>query len=263
MDRTRRGSTLTEVGAILARRALTLESLLAQIEEEVRLKNQGIEGPLTVGATPSAMLRLIPDTLEALLALHPSLSMSVIEGLDDQLVPRLQAGEIDILVCPVAGLHPPPAGIIEETLIRDEFSIGVGSNHRLARRKSLKLAELGDEAWILPAQGSSYRRHLEAIFIAAGVPWPTNCISASSMSLIESVVTHTDRITIISQLQAASRKRGGLCSVPLAGAGGRLIGIKRRAEGELAPITRAFIGCLREACRNLPAGTEIAHRAAS
>jgi len=258
MDRTRRGSTLTEIGAILARRALTLESLLAQIEEEVRLKGLGIEGPLTVGATTSAMLRLIPDTMDTLLAQHPKISISIIEGLDDQLVPRLQAGEIDILVCPVMGLHQAPAGIIEEVLFRDTFSIGVGPNHRLARRKSVKLAELVDEAWILPAQSSSYRRHLEAIFISAGVPWPNDRISTSSMSLVESVVTHTDRITIISRLQAANRKRGGLISVPMEGAGGRMIGIKRRDEAEIAPLAQAFIACLREACRSFQTSADSA-----
>jgi len=262
MDRTRRGSTLTEVGEILARRAVTLEALLTQIEEEVRLKNQGIEGPLTVGAIPSAMLRLIPDTLEALIAQFPRLSISVIEGPDDRLVPRLLAGEIDILVCPVAGLHPAPAGIIEETLIRDTFSIGVGPNHRLARRKSLRLAELQDEAWIVPGNDSSYRRHLEAIFIAAGVPWPTNRIGAGSMSLIESIVTHTDRITIISQLLMVGRKRGGLCSVPLESAGGRTIGIKRRAQSDLSPLARAFVACLHEACRNFPGIPELARETA-
>jgi len=257
MDRTTRGSTLTDVGEILARGALTLESLLAQIEEEVRLKNLGIEGPLIVGAIPSAMLRLIPDALEALLVKYPRLSISIIEGPDDRLVPRLQAGEIDILVCPVAGLHPAPDGIIEETLIRDNFSIGLSSNHRLARRKSLRLAELQDEVWILPGNDSSYRRHLEAIFIAAGVPWPIHCISSGSMSLTESLVSHTDRITIISQLLLVGRKRGGLCSVPLEGAGGRVIGIKRRARGELAPIAQAFVACLREGCSGLSAGIEL------
>jgi len=253
MDRTKRGSTLTEVGEILVRNGRTLESLLAKIEEEVRLKNQGIEGPLTIGVMPSSILRLIPETLEALFARHPIISLSIVEGADDRLLPRLQAGEIDIMVCPVAGLYPPPAGIVEEQLLQDTFSIGVGPNHRLARRKSLKLAELRDEAWILPAQDSSYRRHLEAVFIAAGVPWPSNRISISSMSLIENMVTRTDRITIISQLQAANRKRGGLHSVPLEGGGGRVIGIKRLAGGVLAPIAQAFVACLRAACDNFSA----------
>ncbi len=251
MDRSRQGSSLTKVGEILARRAQTLEHLLDQIEDEVKLQAAGTEGPLMIGVTPSAMLRLMPEALELLLARVPNIALSVVEGLDDELVARLQGGEIDLLVCPVAGLHAPPPGIVEEVLLRDAFSIGVAPGHRLARRKSLQLAELADDAWVLPMTGSSYRRHLEAIFMANGVPWPVNCVAANSMALIENLVLNTGRIAIISQLQAASRKRGGMSSIPLAGAGARMIGFKRRAEGGLPPVAESFITALREACKHL------------
>ncbi len=252
MDRSKRGSSLTEYGEILARQAVAMESLMVRIEEEIRLKSHGVEGPLTVGAIASAMLHLVPDAVKQMIKQYPTVSLSVIEGPDDKLVPRLLAGEIDVLICPVGGLHPVPDGIEEEPLIHDSFGIGVGPNHRLARRKQLKLTELENEAWILPGQGSSYRRHVEAIFLTAGVPWPLNCINASSMALIEEIVCQSDRITIVSQLLTARRKRGGMVAVPLEGGGGRTIGIKRRKDAVMPPLALAFMNCVRTTCRDFP-----------
>ena len=54
LDRTSSGSTLNEFGNILIRQAQTVEALLLQAGEEVRLRKLGIDGPLRAMSTACA-----------------------------------------------------------------------------------------------------------------------------------------------------------------------------------------------------------------
>jgi LysR family transcriptional regulator of gallate degradation len=233
LDRTSSGSTLNEFGIILIRQAQTIEELLLQASEEVRLRKLGIDGPLRVGVTPSLMLKFMPDVLQRLLQKNPSVAITLSEGLDDQLLPALRGAQLDFIFGPISDTAAPAPDIIEEPLFRDAFSIGVGMHHPMSRRRSLVLTELRDAAWVLPGPDNSLRRHLESLFLAASVPWPSNCITTTSLAMIESLLKSTERVALItSMLHQAWQVR----SIPLRGAGQRIIGIKRRRAGELSPL---------------------------
>lgn len=236
LERTPTGSKLNEFGEILVRQAQTVDALLLQAAEEVRLRKLGIHGPLRVGGTPSLMMSFLPTIVSSLLRKHPAAAISLTEGLDDQLLPQLRAGELDLIFGPVSDT---PAGtdIVETRLFDDPFSIGMNVNHPLRRRRALTLAELRDQAWVLPGPENALRRHLEALFRAAHVPWPDNCVTTTSLTLIETILKSTNHIALITaMLQRAWRVR----SIPLAGAGARAIGIKHRRAGQLPPLAAQF-----------------------
>jgi LysR family transcriptional regulator of gallate degradation len=251
LSRTRRGSELTDMGRILLRGAETIDAVLAQTSEEVRLKRVGVEGPLRIGVVPSVTLKLMPDVFALLLRRHPSIELTFTEGLDDQLLPSLQAGQLDLVVGPLAGVFPAPTDVVEDALFDDPFSIGVGPEHPLRNRGSLTLAELRDAPWVLPLPGNSYRRHIEALFMTAGVPWPSNCVMTSSLTLVESIVAQTDRVTIITELQSIIQNTWRLRSVPLKGGGKRTIGIKWRKAAKPSAIAANFIQIAHEVADSL------------
>jgi LysR family pca operon transcriptional activator len=251
LARTRRGSELTDVGKILVRGAETIDAVLGQVAEEVRLKRLGVEGPLRVGVVPSVTLKLMPDVVAALLKRHPSSEITFIEGLDDQLLPALQAGHLDLVVGPLAGLFPPPADIVEDPLLDDPFSVGVGPNHPLRGRRFLTLPELQDAPWILPLPGNSYRRHIEALFMTAGVPWPSNCVITSNLTLVESVVAQSERVTIITELQSIIQNTWRIRSIPLKGGGKRTLGIKWRKAARPTQVAANFIQIAHEVSNSL------------
>ncbi len=234
------------MGKILLRGAETIDAVLLQASEEVRLKRLGVEGPLRIGVVPSVTLKLMPDVFAVLLKRHPAVELTFTEGLDDQLLPSLQAGHLDIVVGPLAGVFPAPPDIAEDPLFDDPFSIGVGPGHPLASRSSLTLGELRDAPWILPLPGNSYRRHIEALFMTAGVPWPSNCFITSSLTLVESIVAQTDRVTIITELQSIIQNTWRLRSIPLKGGGKRTIGIKWRKTAKPSLIAANFIKVVHE-----------------
>jgi LysR family pca operon transcriptional activator len=241
LDRTRRGSELNEFGKILVRNAEVIEAVLKQTVEEVRLKRIGVEGPLRIGVVPSLAIKFMPALMAVLLEHHRSIEITIIEGLDDQLLPALLAGELDLVLGPLAGIFPAPPELVEESLFDDPFSIGVGPHHTLRDRASLTLGELRDYPWILPLPGNNYRRHIEALFMAEGVPWPSNCIITSSLSLAESALAQSDRITIITELQSTMQNTWRIRSIPLKGGGKRAIGIKWRKTGALSALATRVV----------------------
>jgi LysR family transcriptional regulator of gallate degradation len=253
LDRTRRGSELNEFGKILVRNAQIIDAVLQQAVDEVRLKRMGVEGPLRIGVVPSLAIKFMPEVMANLLKHHETLSITLVEGLDDHLLPALLSGDLDLVLGPLAGIFPAPPEIVEDVLFEDPFSIGVGPHHPLQNRRSLTLAELRDFPWILPLAANSYRRHIEALFMTEGVPWPDNCVNTSSLSLVESILAHSDRVTMITELQATMQNTWRIRSIPLKGGGKRIIGIKWRKAGTLSALAARFVQIAHEVARS---GTE-------
>lgn len=233
--RTRRGSEVTEYGKILLAGARNIEALLSQTTEQVRLKQLGVNGPLRIGATPSMTLKFMPDLMSSLLKSESAVQISLTDGLDDELIPALQAGELDLVLGPGSGAAL-PADLLEEPLFEDSFRVGLGPKNPLAKRRSLSLTELRDAPWVLPGPGSAYRRHVEALFLAAGVPWPTDVVVSNSLPLVESLVTLTNRVTLVTQLQATVHNFWRIRAIALRGAGRRTLSIKRRRAGTLSAL---------------------------
>lgn len=245
-DRTRRGSTLTVAGEILLRRARALERLIGDAESEVHMNALGVEGPLRIGATPSVMLDVIPTVLERVTKGRGPCAISVVEGLDDRMMPALLQGEIDLLIGPVGGLHPPPDTVVELPLCDDPFQLGAGPGHPLARRREATLAELAEEAWVLPMPGSLFHRHVEGLFMAAGIAWPRNAIHTNSLALSERLVLEGGRIMLMTWLQGATAGGRGLRRIPVLGAGARRVGIRHRKETALSALGWAIVDAAQE-----------------
>jgi DNA-binding transcriptional LysR family regulator len=239
-DRGARGSTLTDAGRILTRRAQNLSQLLANAQEEIRLNAQRLAGPLVVGAVPSTMLSLVPDAINDLANAHGGAVVTIVEGLDDHLTPALQRGEIDLLVAPVEGLHAVPADIVETKLIDDPYLIGFRPGHRLAGSRNLRMRDLRDESWVLPVGESSYRRAVEAMFLTAGLPWPEHFIGTNCLPALDRIVAATDRIAIVSGVQVRGAN-SSLATASLADIATRAIGVKQRVGMSLPPLATDFL----------------------
>lgn len=248
-DRTARGSTLTPAGEILLRRARSLEMLIGDAEAEVHLQAGGVDGPLRLGASPSTMLDLVPAAIEAVTAERGACSISIIEGLDDQMMPALLHGEIDLLIGPVGGLFPAPEGVVEMTLCEDPFFLAVGPGHKLAGRAEISLAELEEEAWVLPMSGSLFHRHVEGLFMAAGLGWPRNAVHTNSLVLSERLVLEGQRVMLMTWLQGMTPGGRRLGRIALSAAGTRRIGLRHRRETALPALGQAVVAAVQAVVR--------------
>lgn len=244
LDRTRRGSTLTAQGAILVRRAEGMQALLEDAAAEVRNFSNGVAGPFRIGATPSVLPLLLSRALAQAALPGEAIQVEVVEGLDEALMPKLRSGALDLIVGPVEEMFTDSQDVVEHRLLSDPFLVGIGSRSRFFGRDRVALPELAEEPWILPREGSTYRQHVEALFMTKGVAWPRNVVLANSLPLQETLLRHSDRVTIVSPIQFGGASKGDLSVAELEGGGRRYIGYKRRARSKLSPLGERLVAAL-------------------
>jgi LysR family transcriptional regulator of gallate degradation len=251
LERGRQGARLTEIGSVLVRHARALQSQLAHAAEEANLKKLGGDGPLKIGVTPVTAATLVPQALGRLHRENPNISVSILEGVLDEAMTALHEGEVEIVVGPIA-VYPASRDLVEEPLVSDPLGIVMRARHPLARHRSLSLKSLREVSWALPSERSAFRRQLEALFVTAGVQWPTLCLTTNSMTALKAIVMNSDAITIMPRrlipLETKSRR---LTCVPLRDTGReRTLGMTWSRRRGLSPIAQRFVSLLREVAKN-------------
>jgi molybdate transport repressor ModE-like protein len=251
LERGRQGAKLTEIGSVLVRHARALQAQLAHAAEEANLKKLGGDGPLKIGVTPVTAANLVPQALGRLHRENPNISVLILEGVLDEAMTALHDGEVEIVVGPIA-VYPASRDLVEEPLVNDPLGIIMRARHPLARRRSLSLKSLREVSWALPSERSAFRRQLEALFVTAGVQWPTLCLTTNSMTALKAIVMSSDAITIMPRrLIALETKARRLTCVPLRDTGReRTLGMTWSRRRGLSPIAQRFVALLREVAKS-------------
>ncbi|BCY09768.1 LysR family transcriptional regulator [Actinoplanes sp. L3-i22] len=176
-ERGRRGVTVTAAGEVVIRRATAILADVSATEQELAGLRDRLAGRLTVGSFPAAAMALVPRAMARLKATHPGLAVQLTEASTPALLRQLRAKRLDVAVLGVgSGLPDYDLGDLHlTTVLHGDLLLAVGERHRLADRRTVAVADLAQEPWIVGAG-------------AAGEPqfgaWPT---------LAEPVIAHTAR----------------------------------------------------------------------
>src|SRR5882757_4502831 len=140
-----------------------------------------------------------------------------------------------------------PPDIAQEVLLELAFDAVVNARHALAKRSVISLPELTDVQWALPTLGGAFRRHLEGLFVTAGVPFPSSYWACDSLMALKSLVTHADCISILPRHAMALEARAGvLRTIRLRDvAAKRQVGTTRLRTRALSPLADRFLIALR------------------
>ncbi|NUO59481.1 MAG: LysR family transcriptional regulator [Hamadaea sp.] len=148
-DRLPRGVELTAEGReLLPNAEAVLDRLAAARRGLDDLRGLG-RGRLRVGAFPTAVAALVPRALATFRTAYPEVHLSLVEGLTPRLLDRLADGTADVAVVSTS-----PAGQFEADrfelhhLLDERLLVAVARDHRLARRRTVRLAELAEDAFI-------------------------------------------------------------------------------------------------------------------
>jgi DNA-binding transcriptional LysR family regulator len=148
-DRLPRGVALTEEGrALLPYASQVLDGLDGARRAVGEVRALGT-GRLRVGAFPTAVAALVPAALASFRQAYPEVGLSLVEGLTPRLLERLAAGEADVAV-----VSSSPAGPLDRArfdlhhLLDERMLVAVSRRHRLARRRTVRLADLAEDAFI-------------------------------------------------------------------------------------------------------------------
>lgn len=238
-----RGVSLTKAGQVVERVARSTLALSQNAKDEVAALARGSAGRLRIGATPSAMLGLVPVACANLGKATGPMELTICEGLDDELLPALEGGEIDLLIGPVADSCHSDAHITEAVLLHERVSIGVRSGHELATCRSLRLADVIDRPWILPSRGSRFHALVEAAFLAAALPWPKDVITTSSLPAQEMLALNSGRLVLCTEIQHLARKPE-LIVIPIENGPSRRFGWRRLEDARPSMLQLLMIAHL-------------------
>lgn len=144
-----RGVELTDEGGVIVRHAVAALDQLAAARRELGGMREPAAGTLRVGAFPTAVAALLPRAIAAFAVPHPSVRVSLREGVTASQLRRLESGASDLAVVGNLPSDLPGAGVFNfEPLLDDPLLLAVGRAHPLARRPSVALDGLRDERWI-------------------------------------------------------------------------------------------------------------------
>jgi DNA-binding transcriptional LysR family regulator len=250
-ERSRRGMEPTLYGTAMVRHARELLADLDAMHDGVRALAEGAAGTLSVGAMTSTASVVLPRSVAAMASQHPGLRISIQEGAHDMLIAALKRGELDLVLGRVMG-GAQLDDLDHDVLYRDDFRVVCGHAHPLARKRRLRLAELGGERWILPAPSAPLRQRFDILMAQAGAR-PRNAVESVSLLTNLTLLQETRMLGVMPADIARHFARLGLVRVlpvdlkDLSGP----VALITRARRRRSPALEAFIAILQRTAREV------------
>lgn len=216
--------------------------------------NSQVAPEMSIGALPTVASTLVPAAVLRLRAMVPRLVIRIETGAGDQLLPRLRAGHLDVVMgrmAPVAALE----GLEFEPLYADRLALVVRADHPLIGGP-IELAQIGLYPMILPPANAVIRPAAENFLMARGIDIPDDRIETTDASVAGPLLQASNAIWAISRGVAAAAVRAGwLAFLPIDTADTvGPIGLTYRAEDkdktELALLRDTLDGALSESLRS-------------
>jgi DNA-binding transcriptional LysR family regulator len=148
-DRTTRGVKLTLAGQLLADRARSTIEKVHDDLEQVRRLGRGEEGTLTVGFSGSVMFTGLPAAIESYRRRYPKVELRLRELATHAQIPALLDGTLDLAFMRDGDVAD---GIQIATVLREPYVAVLPGRHALARKRSLHVADLRREPFVLFAR---------------------------------------------------------------------------------------------------------------
>ena len=243
VERTPKGVALTPVGAALLAQVSRLRLTLQDIRREAEDLSRGRAGHLRIGVGATTV-EDVPRGCAALLKEALGLSVQIVVGDNDVMVPALRNGELDLIFNVIP--DTPYAGCVQEHLFDDVFVVCASAEHRLTRRKRLSLVDIAHERWTLSAPGVLNVQHVHRVFQASGLPAPRVAIEARPLGLRLQICASTDLLSFCARRTLhVLAPRFRLKELPVKELEWRrAVGVIYRNESYLSPAARRLIRLL-------------------
>jgi len=240
-DRVAKRLHLTRQGKTFRQYALEVVNTLATAREHLRQMEDPLSGTIHFGASNFIGAYLIPALIAHHRKLAPKLAFELDIASSSELVRRLEAGSVDFLMVSDQ-LQLDQARFVFHEWCRDRLVLIASPEHAFARRKTVRLAEVSTETFLIKPGPSATRDFLSERLRLSGVTLADE-MHISSLEAIKQAVMHDLGVSIVSRF-AVSREiaAGDLVEIPLADAVfERGIRIIHHREKLLSPAVTRFL----------------------
>src|SRR3954453_14165026 len=198
VQRNARGVRLTEAGEAEARHADVILARLAAAEAELAAIAGLKGGRLRMASFESAGATLMPLAIAQFRERHPAIELTMVMGEPEETEPQLKSGELD-LVIGFGSRMSDEDGIDRQFLIEDPMFLVLPSDHPLATKRNLRLADLADEAWIGGAPDCECNRLIHGACTGAGYT-PRMAFETDDYAAVQGFVAAGVGVSLIAEL---------------------------------------------------------------
>lgn len=225
--------------------AFTLERharrILADIERSRRTASDTISGSLgdvLIGTGP-VFVHMVSAAVRDMLAEHPNIKFSVIQGHNAALRSALLANSIDLFVAMISGYEDTEQFTILQ-LVADKIVCVCRRGHPLMDGRPLA-SDLLHYGWILPEEGETGRTMLETYFRNRELPPMRVQITTNSDRVVRYFLQQTDLIGLLPEIIVDHPEYHDIAIIPLQELSlSRKAGIVRRREQHFSHTIEIF-----------------------
>jgi DNA-binding transcriptional LysR family regulator len=211
-QRTPRGITTTPVGTELARRFRVALREMEYALEELAAARGNIVSRVVIGNIPHSATQILSNAVRQLLAKHPGVRVQIVDGHYEDLLGDLRAGKLDLLF---GVLRRPDwaKDVKEEMLFANHYVVVARSGHPLSRSRRPKLRDLSGCEWIMPGPMTPRQQALHRL-LGSQRDAPKIAIETTSLQIYRTILTTTDRLTLMSSFEARLADNEALTVLP-------------------------------------------------
>ncbi len=191
------GVALTKAGGLLLSHAESLLSAYQKMDYDMELLSQTSQGRLSIGASTTIAMYLLPPVLASFMELSGGVEVSMLSGNSENVEQWLRDGTVDIGFVENASRRP---WLHYEPLMADELVLVAGTQGRYGTLESVTPEELRGLPLVLREKGSGTREIIERALNRRGIRVEdlNVVIELSSTEAIKSFVRSSDTLAIVS-----------------------------------------------------------------
>ena len=191
------GVALTKAGGLLLSHAEGLLSAYQKMDYDMELLSQTSQGRLSIGASTTIAMYLLPPVLASFMELSGGVEVSMLSGNSENVEQWLRDGTVDIGFVENASRRP---WLHYEPLMADELVLVAGTQGRYGTLESVTPEELRGLPIVLREKGSGTREIIERALNRRGIRVEdlNVVIELSSTEAIKSFVRSSDTLAIVS-----------------------------------------------------------------
>lgn len=251
-DRSRQGVKPTDYGRALLDGGTAVFDDLRQTMKNIEFLTDPTVGNVRVGCNPFLAASFVSAVVHRVAQQYPGITFHFETGYAVELSNHLDERNVDLLVTrprqPIAD-----ECVSFEFLFEDSYSIVVGAQHPWARRRSIELADLMDQPWVLPSPANSTGAVMMEAFRKIGRGYPPQTVVVDLFAVRISLLLTGPFISVFpASVLQFSAMGAGLKVLSMKRPLGRTqVGILMLKNRAIRPPVRTFIDSCRELAKQV------------
>lgn len=184
----------TPIGADVVAQAERAVAEAARVAEIAAAGKDPLNGPLRLGVIYTIGPWLLPVLVPRVKTLAPQMPLYIAEGYTENLLQRLKAAELDVLVLALPVEEP---GLVAQPVYEEAFRTLVPATHPWARIDALHPEQLLDEPLLMLGAGNCFRDQVLDLCAKVGAGESPQVLEGSSLETIRHMVSSGVGVTVM------------------------------------------------------------------